>query len=105
MLVLLTGCSQVKDAASSAAGDAAGRAGQLATDQVRSQICAPLQKQQLTAQDRQLLGGLLPAAEAAGLPAEFITPLEEIARAGDQPTAQSVTALRQACGPDRSPAP
>lgn len=101
LLLLLTGCGQVKDAAS----DAAGQAGQVATGQLRNQICALVQKQQLTAQDQQLLGGLLPTAKAAGLPAEFITPLEEIARSGDQSTAQSVTALRQACDPGRSPAP
>ncbi len=101
LLLLLTGCGQVKGAASSAAGQAS----QVAADQVRSQICTQVQQQQLSAQNKQLLAGLLPAAKAAGLPAQFITPLEELARAGDQPSAQSITALRQACDPARSPAP
>lgn len=105
LLLLLTGCGQVEGAVTSAASGAAGQVGQVAADQVRSQICAQVRKQQLSAQDQQLLASLLPAAKAAGLPAAFVAPLEDVARAGDQPTAQSISALRQACDPSRSPAP
>ncbi len=76
-----------------------------AADVVRGQICSPLQDRQLSAQERQVLSDLLSAAKAAGLPAEFVTPLEEIARAGDQVSGDSVTALLKACGLTPTPTP
>jgi hypothetical protein len=48
-------------------------------------------------QDKALLGGLVSAADAAGVPAEIMTPLGEIADAGDQVPADSVDALTEAC--------
>ncbi|WP_260842526.1 hypothetical protein [Paenarthrobacter nicotinovorans] len=45
-----------------------------------------------------MLSGLLPAARSAGVPAQFVTPLERIEKAGDQVPADAVTALREACG-------
>jgi hypothetical protein len=51
----------------------------------------------VSASDKALLGGLVSAADAAGVPAEITTPLGEIADAGDQVPANSVTALKDAC--------
>ena len=104
-LVMVAGCGQVQDAAKSAAGAAASQAATAAADVVRGQICSPLQDGQLSAQDTQVLSGLLSAAKAAGVPAQFVTPLEEIAKSGDQVPAASVTALREACGLTPAPTP
>jgi len=104
-LLLLAGCSQVQDVAKNVAGDAASQAATAAADVVRGQLCSPLQDGQLSAQDQQVLSGLLSGAKAAGVPAEFITPLEEIAKAGDQVPAESVTALLKACGITPTPTP
>ncbi|WP_144662967.1 hypothetical protein [Paenarthrobacter nicotinovorans] len=101
-LVVAAGCGQVQDAAKSAVGSQAATAG---ADAVRGQICSPLQDGQLSGQDKQVLSGLLPAARSAGVPAQFLTPLEEIAKAGDQVPAASVTALLKACGLTPSPTP
>jgi hypothetical protein len=51
----------------------------------------------VSASDKALLGGLVSAADAAGVPAEITTPLGEIAQAGDQVPADSVDALKDAC--------
>ena len=104
-VVIMAGCGQVQDAAKSIASDAASQAATAAADVVRGQICSPLQDGQLGAQDKQVLSGLLSAARAAGVPAQFVTPLEEIAKAGEQVPGASVTALLQACGITPSPAP
>ena len=97
-LFAVAGCGQVQDTAKSAASAAASQAATAAVDAVRGQICSPLQDGQLSAQERQVLSGLLPAARSAGVPAQFVSPLEEIAKAGDQVPAASVTALLKACG-------
>lgn len=96
-LFLVTGCSQVQRAATDAAGSAASQVGKASVDEVKRQICAQVQKPQLSAQDKQVLTGLLPVAQAAGLPAQIVTPLDQIAKSGDLVPAESVTALRQAC--------
>lgn len=101
--VTVVGCGQVQDAAKGAAGAAASQPASGAANAVRGRICAPLQDGQLSAQDRQVLSGLLPAAKAAGVPTRFVTPLEEIAKAGDQVPAASVASLRNACGLTSSP--
>ncbi|MCW3767299.1 MULTISPECIES: hypothetical protein [Paenarthrobacter] len=105
VLLAVAGCGQVQDAAKSVASDAASQAATAAADAVRGQICSPLQDGQLSAQDKQVLSGLLSTAQTAGVPAQFITPLEEIAQAGDQVPVASVTALLKACGLRPSPAP
>lgn len=104
-ILLVAGCGQVQDAVKGAASDAASQAATAAADAVRGQICSPLQDGQLSARDQQVLSRLLPAAKAAGVPAEFAAPLEQIAKAGDQVPGASVTALLQACGitPPRTP--
>ncbi|MFF1385634.1 hypothetical protein ACFVWT_18940 [Arthrobacter sp. NPDC058288] len=104
-LLMMAGCGQVQDAAKGIASDTASQAATAAADVVRGQICSPLQDGQLSAQDKQVLSGLLSAARAAGVPAEVITPLEEIAKAGDQVPPASVTALLQACGITPTPTP
>lgn len=98
VVALFAGCGQAKDAATDAASSAASRVGNATAAEVRRQICAPVLDGQISAQDKQALSGLVAAAKAAGLPAEITTPLGEIARAGDQAPAESVTALRKACG-------
>lgn len=104
-LLTVVGCAQVQDAAKGVASDAASQAATAAGDVVRGQICSPLQDGQLSAQDRQVLSGLLSTAKAAGVPAEFVTPLEEIAKAGDRVPVDSVTALLKACGLPPAPTP
>ncbi|MEO5315168.1 hypothetical protein PV772_13775 [Pseudarthrobacter sp. CC12] len=104
-LLAVVGCGQVQDAAKSAASAAASQAATAAAGAVRGQICSPLQDGQLSAQDKQVLSGLLSTAKTAGVPTQFVTPLEEIAKAGDQVPAASVTALLKACGLTPSPTP
>ncbi|MET4638070.1 hypothetical protein [Mycetocola sp. 2940] len=97
LLLLTVGCSQVGDAAKDIASSAASEAGSAAVAEVREQICTPLQDGTVSEQDQQVLAGLLVAAEAAGVPMEFVTPLEEIAESGDQAPADAVAALQEAC--------
>lgn len=92
-VAILGGCSQAQDAATEVASGARNAV----AEEVQGQICAPLQDGQISAQDKQVLSGLVAAARSAGVPAEFTTPLEQIANSGDQPPAESVTALREAC--------
>lgn len=94
---LLVGCSQAKDATSDAASSAASQARDAATAELKRQICAPVQDGRISAQDKQVLTGLAATAKAAGVSAEITAPLDEIAKAGDQAPADSVTALRKAC--------
>lgn len=98
VIALVAGCGQAKDAVTDAASSAASRVGDATAAEVRSQICASVQDGQISAQDKQVLSGLVAAAKSAGLPAEITTPVGEIARAGDQAPAESVTTLRKACG-------
>lgn len=100
VLVLLGGgCSQVKDAAVGAASQAASQAGKAAADEVKRQICATVQDGQISAQDKQVLSGLVSAAKSAGLPVQVTAPLNQIAQSGDQVPTESVTQLRNACAP------
>ncbi|MET0932322.1 MAG: hypothetical protein ABWX56_01300 [Mycetocola sp.] len=103
LLLLTVGCSQVGDAAKDIAGEAASQAGSAAVAEVREQICTPLQDGTVSEQDKQILSGLLTAAEAAGVPVEFVTPLEDIAESGDQVPADSVAALQKACDTEPTP--
>lgn len=96
-LLLVGGCSQVQRTATDAASSAVSQVAKASADEVRRQICALVQDSQLSAQNKQLLAGLLPTAQAAGLPSQITTPLAEIAQSGDQTPAQSVASLRQAC--------
>lgn len=112
LLLVVTGCSQVEEAASNAANDAVSdvssaaegavddAASGLATaavGEVVQRICEPLQDGTVSAEDQQFLSRTLSAAESAGVSNEITGPLKEIAEAGDQVPAESVEALKENC--------
>ncbi|WLQ08132.1 hypothetical protein [Arthrobacter oryzae] len=97
LIVALTGCGQVQDAAEKAVSDGASQVATAAADQVKGQICALVEDGLVSVKDKELLVGLVGGAETAGVPAEITTPLRQIAEAGDQVPAESVTALKDAC--------
>jgi hypothetical protein len=97
LLLALTACGSVQEVAENAANDAASKVATAATDEVRKQVCTVVEDGLVSVQDKALLGGLVSAADAAGVPAEITTPLGEIAEAGDQVPADSVDALTKAC--------
>jgi hypothetical protein len=72
---------------------------------VKNKVCATIEDGRVSEQDRDILVGVLAAAEAAGLPAEFLTPLNAITGAGDQLPSESVDDLLAACGVGATPAP
>lgn len=98
VVALLVACGQAKDAATDAASSAASHVANAAADEAKRQICAPVQDGQISAQDKQVLSGLATTAKAAGVAAEITTPLDQIAKSGNQVPAKSVSALRKACG-------
>ena len=95
---LLVGCNQVEETVGGA-GDMASQVAGAAADEVRSQVCSLVRDGNISAEDQELLAGLVGAAETAGLPAEITDPLRDIAEAGDQVPADSVNALNEACAP------
>jgi hypothetical protein len=97
LLLLLTGCGAVEEAAGNAASDAASKVASAAAEEVNRQICAVVQDGLVSVEDKRVLGGLVSAARTAGVPSEITTPLGQIAEAGDQVPAESVQALTQAC--------
>jgi hypothetical protein len=97
LILLVAGCGSVQEAAGNAANEAASKVATAATDSVRKQVCAVVEDGLVSASDKALLGGLVSAADAAGVPAEITTPLGEIAEAGDQVPADSINALTKAC--------
>lgn len=97
LMLALGGCGSVQEAAETAAGDAASKVATAAADQVTQQICAVVQDGLVSVEDKAALGGLVSAARTAGVPSEITTPLGQIAEAGDQVPAESVTALKEAC--------
>ena len=96
-LIALTGCGQVQGAAEKAVNDGASQAATAAGNEVKKQACALVENGLVSAKDKELLGGLVTSAEAAGAPAEITTPLRQIAASGDQVPAESVKALQDAC--------
>ena len=96
-LLLIAGCGSVQEVAETTANDAASKVATAASDEVKKQVCAVVEDGLVSVQDKALLGGLVSGAEAAGVPAEITTPLGQIAEAGDQVPAESVTALTEAC--------
>ena len=97
LLIGLTGCGQVQDATEKAVNDGASQAATAAGNEVKKQACAIVKNGLVSANDKELLGGLVTSAEAAGAPAEITTPLRQIADSGDQVPAESVKALQDAC--------
>jgi hypothetical protein len=96
-LLFTAGCGSVQEVAETTANDAASKVATAASDEVKKQVCAVVEDGLVSVQDKALLGGLVSAADAAGVPAEITTPLGQIAEAGDQVPAESVTALTEAC--------
>lgn len=97
LMLALAGCGSVQEAAETAASDAASKVATAAADEVTRQVCAVIQDGLVSVEDKAALGGLVAAAETAGVPAEITTPLGQIADAGDQVPAESVNALKEAC--------
>jgi len=97
LMLALVGCGSVQQAAESAASDAASKVATAAADEVTQQICAVTKDGLVSMEDKAVLGGLVAAAETAGVPADITTPLRQIAQAGDQVPAESVRALQDAC--------
>ncbi|KRF03927.1 hypothetical protein P4U43_12980 [Arthrobacter sp. EH-1B-1] len=96
---LLAGCNQIEETAGEIASDAASQVAGAAAEEVQQQVCSLVSDGNVSAGDRELLGGLVDAAETAGVPAEITGPLRDIAAAGDQVPAESVEALNEACAP------
>lgn len=98
LLLLLVGCGAVEEAAGNAASEAASKVATAAADEVTKEICALVQDGLVGVEDKRILAGLVSAASAAGVPTEITTPLNQIAEAGDEVPAESVQALKDACG-------
>jgi hypothetical protein len=97
LMLLLAGCGAVEEAAGNAASDAASKVATAAAEEVNRQICAVVQDGMVSAEDKRVLGGLVSAAQTAGVPSDITTPLGRIAEAGDQVPSESVQALKDAC--------
>lgn len=97
VMIALTGCGQVEEAANKAVSDGASQVATAAGGEVKKQACAVVEDGLVSVQDKELLGGLVSGAEAAGVPAEITTPLRQIANSGDQVPGDSVKALQDAC--------
>lgn len=99
LTALLVGCNQIEETAGEIASDAASQVAGAAAEEVRSQVCSLVNDGNVSSEDKELLGGLVDAAETAGVPTEITDPLRDIAAAGDQVPAESVEALNEACSP------
>lgn len=97
LLLMLTGCGQVQDAANKAVSDGASQVATAAGSEVKKQACALVEDGLVSVKDKELLAGLVAGAETAGVPSDITTPLRQIAESGDQVPAESVTALKNAC--------
>lgn len=96
-VAMLVGCGQIEETAGGIASDAASQVAGAAADEVRGQICGLVNDGSISTQDKELLGGLVDTAEAAGVPTEITEPLGEIAAAGDDIPAESAARLDEAC--------
>lgn len=97
LVALVVGCGQVQDAAQNAASSAATEVANAAADQVKGQVCAVIEDGLVSVEDKKLLVGLVGGAEAAGVPAEITDPMKQIAEAGEEVPAASVSELKKAC--------
>jgi hypothetical protein len=97
LMVMLTGCGGVQQAAESAVSDGTSKVATAAADQVKGQVCALVEDGLVSIKDKELLGSLVAGAETSGVPSKITTPLRQIADAGDEAPAESVTALKDAC--------
>jgi hypothetical protein len=97
LLIMLTGCGQVQDAANKAVNDGASAVATAAAGEVKKQACTLVEDGLVSVKDKELLGGLVAGAETAGVPSDITTALRQIAASGDQVPAESVNALKDAC--------
>lgn len=97
LMLMLSGCGQVQDAANKAVNDGASQVATAAGSEVKKQACALVQDGLVSVKDKELLGHLVAGAETAGVPTDITTPLRQITESGDQVPAQSVQALKDAC--------
>ncbi|MET3812507.1 hypothetical protein [Arthrobacter sp. UYEF3] len=97
LLITLTACGQVQQAAEKAVNDGASQVATAAGSELKKQACSLVADGLVSVQDKQALSGLVSGARSAGVPAEITTPLKQIADSGDQVPADSVKALREAC--------
>jgi hypothetical protein len=97
LMLLAAGCASVQETAETAAKDAASGAATAAAGHVKKQVCAVVEDGLVSMDDKALLGSLVSGAETAGVPSDITTPLGQIAAAGDEAPAESVTALKEAC--------
>jgi len=97
LMIVLSGCGQVQQAAEKAVNDGASQVATAAGSEIKKQACSLVADGLVSVQDKKALGGLVSGAQGAGVPAEITTPLKQIADSGDQVPAESVQALREAC--------
>ena len=64
---------------------------------LRRQICQRVTDAQVSAQDKQVLSGLVSSAESRGIPVEIMTPLCQIADSGAQVPVEAASKLKRAC--------
>jgi hypothetical protein len=103
--VALGGCARIEDTARDTARDAVTRAATAAAGEVKEQICNLTQDGLVSAQDKELLAGLIPAARTAGVPEEVLAPADQIAKAGDAVPEEALGKLRGTCGQEPAPSP
>lgn len=97
----LGACSQMQDTASSSASGAASQAQSkvevAAKEELRRQICQRVTDGQVSAQDKQVLSGLVSSTDSRGIPVEIMTPLRQIADSGAQVPVEAASNLNRAC--------
>ncbi|MGJ9403928.1 hypothetical protein [Arthrobacter sp. KK5.5] len=98
----LVGCAQAEDAVRDAASGAVDQASEAASEAAGSgrealiaQLCKPVEDGKVSAEDVRLLGGLLDAGRAAGLPDEILDPAQGLADSGDQAGGETTADLEQ----------
>jgi hypothetical protein len=102
LLVAVAGCSTIQDAVTDGAKQVASSAAAVATAELTKQICAPVTDGTITAEDQQVISGLLVAAKKSGLADDLIASLEKVT-AGTGVSPADVTSLEALCA--ATPAP
>jgi hypothetical protein len=111
LLLALTACGQVQEAATGAASNAASQAASKATadakaaaaGQVRDQICqltrgaGPLADSTPSKEIKAAVGQLATSAETAGAPAETVARLRKVATGSVAETKKAVAGLKKSC--------
>jgi len=97
LMLLISGCGQVQQAAEKAVNDGASQVASAAGSEIKKQACSLVADGLVSVQDKKALAGLVAGAKGAGVPAEITTPLKQIADSGDQVPADAVKNLQAAC--------